>query len=333
MRNLLFIVMLSLFLTGCSKVVLYEALGQREATEMTAILLENSISVERERDKSGTYSLLVPEDELSLSVKLLSQQGYPRADFATLDSVFQSDRMISTPAEERAKFIYAMGQEFSHTISGIQGVLSARVHLVTPQTDPLARVQIQPSASVAIRYNQLFNPTKNVPLIKSLITNGIEGLEYDRVTVALFNDFDGAKIDEQIEIQAQKQAELDKQIQLEQLALFEDAPLIEDNSNVKATEPLPTNAGIAGSAYASENNGQQEKPGILSTIDSLIPWIIFLGIGLALTTVIRKPLNSFIEKFKPVVAAESTIPDAKPIEGKSKTTDLDEIFDILKNPK
>jgi type III secretion protein J len=65
-------------------------------------------------------------------------------------------------------------------------VLSARVHLVMPTTNPNGTVMSSSSAAVFLRYQDTYDIQQLVSQIKTLVANSIEDLAYDRVSVALF---------------------------------------------------------------------------------------------------------------------------------------------------
>jgi type III secretion protein J len=73
----------------------------------------------------------------------------------------------------------------SQTISDIDGVLSARVHLVLPENDPLKQRLVPSSASVFIRHRASVAMNDLIPQVKILVANGISGLTYDKVSVVL----------------------------------------------------------------------------------------------------------------------------------------------------
>ena len=79
--------------------------------------------------------------------------------------------------------ICALSQELSRTVSEIDGVLSARVHLVLPENDPLRQQLVPSSASVFIRHQAQFRLNDLIPQVKLLVANGVAGLSYDKVSV------------------------------------------------------------------------------------------------------------------------------------------------------
>ena len=82
----------------------------------------------------------------------------------------------------------ALAQDLAKTISGIDGVVDARVHIVLPENDPFAKNALPSSAAVAIRSRWNVDIEDLIPSIKSLVKNAIEGLQYEKITVTVFKD-------------------------------------------------------------------------------------------------------------------------------------------------
>ena len=182
LRPLLLLFML--ILAGCTT-ELYAGLPEQEANEMLGILLSHGVSADKVESKDGTVTLSVEKSEFAQAVALLSNAGYPRRQFETMGDVFKSSGLVASPLQERARFIWALGQELSATVADIDGVLSARVQVVLPENDLLARDPTPSSASVFVRYDQRSSVAHLVPQIKMLVANSVQGLSYDKVSVVL----------------------------------------------------------------------------------------------------------------------------------------------------
>ena len=175
----------ALTLAACQE-ELYTNLDQRSANDIVATLQRHGIPAERSLLKGGRYAVSVDEGRFADSIRILNDNGLPKEDFATMGEVFKKDSLVSSPVQERAQMIFALSQELSRTVSEIDGVLSARVHLVLPENDPLRQQLVPSSASVFIRHRADAPIGDLVPQVKMLIANGISGLSYDKVSVALF---------------------------------------------------------------------------------------------------------------------------------------------------
>lgn len=172
----------ALVLAGC-KSDLYTKLQEREANEMLALLLNNNIEASRVAAKDGTSTIQVEEKQIAAAIDLLKAEGLPRQNFKNLGEVFKGSGLIASPTEERARYVYALSEELSRTISDIDGVLSARIHVVLPKNDLLRQDTTPSSASVFIRHDSHAKLTVLLPQIKMLVANSIEGLSYDKVAV------------------------------------------------------------------------------------------------------------------------------------------------------
>ncbi|MBK3666666.1 type III secretion inner membrane ring lipoprotein SctJ [Bradyrhizobium diazoefficiens] len=173
---------LLLLLIGC-KADLYTKVQEREANEMLAVLLRNGVDSARVAAKDGTSTIQVEQSQIAFSIDLLNSEGLPHHTFKSLGEVFSGTGLIASPTEERARYVYALSEELSRTISDIDGVLSARVHVVLPKNDLLRRDATPSSASVFIRHDSKADLSILQPQIKMLVANSIEGLSYDKVAV------------------------------------------------------------------------------------------------------------------------------------------------------
>jgi len=177
--------LLALLLQACNETELYTGLDQRQANEIVATLMRHDIPAERIAGEQGGMTVAVQESRFADAMAILDQSGLPKREFSTLGDIFKSDGLVSSPVEERARMIHGLSQELSSTISDIDGVLSARVHLVLPENDPLRQELIPSSASVFIRHRDTVAMRDLIPQIKMLVANGIAGLSYDNVSVIL----------------------------------------------------------------------------------------------------------------------------------------------------
>ncbi len=176
---------LCLLLAACSEQELYSKLSERQANEMVAVLRSAGIEAEK-KSQEGQFSVTTSRDDFSRAVQTLNAQGYPRDTFDSMGKVFKREGFVSSPLEERARLVHAMSQEISNTIANIDGVVTARVHLVMPERNPLIDKPQPAAASVFIKHRPEKNLAAQTAQIKALVVNSIEGLSYDNVTVALF---------------------------------------------------------------------------------------------------------------------------------------------------
>ena len=179
----------ALLLAGCDKeTTLHAGLEERQANLVMAALLDAGIDCHKAPGEEGTWNVTVVESRFAEAVNLLEKAGLPRRTHQGIGEVFKKTGMISSPSEERIRFMDALAQDLAKTISGIDGVVDARVHIVLPENDPFARHVMPSSAAVAIRSRWDADLTDIVPSVKGLVKNAIEGLQYEKIMVTVFHD-------------------------------------------------------------------------------------------------------------------------------------------------
>jgi type III secretion protein J len=178
------VLLVALLLTAC-EAELYNNLDQRQANEMVATLQQRGIPAQRMAVKGGLFTVVVDKARFADAINILKEAGLPKQEFQSMGQVFKKDGLVSSPTQERAQMIFALSQELSRTVSEIDGVLSARVHLVLPENDPLRQQLVPSSASVFIRHRSTTPVGNLVPQVKMLVANGVAGLSYDKVSVVL----------------------------------------------------------------------------------------------------------------------------------------------------
>ncbi len=179
------VLLLVLLLTGCGYETLYEDLDERQANEMLALLLGEGLAA-RKDGGSGRWQLQTRRRDVPAAIGLLSAEGYPRERFDSLGDVFRKEGFVSSPLEERARLLHALSQELSRTMSAIDGVIAARVHLAIPERSVIGAATSPSSASIFIKHRPGADVAAQAASLKALAVNSIEGLRYDNVTVTFF---------------------------------------------------------------------------------------------------------------------------------------------------
>ena len=189
MRRLSFVVAVALLLAGCdNETTLHSGLEEGQANLVMAALLDAGIECHKSPGEEGTWNVTVYEKNFAAAVNLLEKAGLPRREHKGIGEVFKKTGMISSPSEERIRFMDALAQDLSRTISGIDGVIDARVHIVLPENDPFARNVLPSSAAVAIRSRWDTDLSDVIPSVKGLVKIAIDGLTAEKIMVTVFRD-------------------------------------------------------------------------------------------------------------------------------------------------
>lgn len=177
------VAMLAIGLLCSCRQELHSRVNERDANEILAVLYAAGISAVKRPGEERTWSVELDEAELQRALQVLREHGLPRESFVSTGDIFKKEGLISTPSEERIRFIYAVSQELANTLTQIDGVVTARVHPVIPANDPLASVIRPSSAAVFIKYRRDANLQSMAPAIRNLVMRGIEGLTYENIAL------------------------------------------------------------------------------------------------------------------------------------------------------
>jgi len=185
MLRMFLILLLGMFLSAC-QMELYSNLSENDVNNMLSIMLSNGVDSEKVIDKkTNSYKLMIDKSKIPEAISLLKEHGFPREKVTGVKDLFKKEGLVSSPMEERVRYIYALSQSVQETLSQIDGVLTARVHIVMPENNPFVDSNKPSSASVFIKYH----PSSNIKNIKSkiklIVEKSIEGLTYEKVSVVM----------------------------------------------------------------------------------------------------------------------------------------------------
>lgn len=165
-----------LMLTGCGdSVELHRNISEQEANEVIAELADKQIRAQKIPGKEGV-AVRVRASDISRAVRTLDAAGLPKVARSTLGDIFRKEGVISTPLEERARYIYALSQELESTLSNIDGVIVARVHVVLPERVAPGEPVQPASASVFIKHDPRLDPDNINPRVRRMVASSIPGM-------------------------------------------------------------------------------------------------------------------------------------------------------------
>lgn len=174
----------TLMLSACT-VDLYQGLSEKQANIMLSTLLKNGIDSEKVAQGKNGFSIVVDEENLVQALDILSKNNLPGEDFKNLGDIFKGDGMIASASEENARMAYAISQELSNTFSTMDGVLTARVHIVLGSADKANDTFIEPSASIFIRHTPESTIPNYVSQLREMTSKAVPNLNAKSISITL----------------------------------------------------------------------------------------------------------------------------------------------------
>ncbi|RMR34582.1 Type III secretion protein HrcJ [Pseudomonas syringae pv. coriandricola] len=176
-----------LLLGGCSdETDLFTGLSEQDSNEVVARLADQHIDARKRLEKTGVV-VTVATSEMNRAVRVLDAAGLPRRSRTTLGEIFKKEGVISTPLEERARYIYALSQELEATLSQIDGVIVARVHVVLPERIAPGEPVQPASAAVFIKHSAALDPDSVRGRIQQMVASSIPGMSTQSVDSKKFS--------------------------------------------------------------------------------------------------------------------------------------------------
>ena len=164
-------------ITEPAKTILFSGLESRDAAAVSAKL--DSMAVPYDVKDGGT--ILVPADQVTRLRMALAQDNLPAAGVG-YEIFDKSDAFGTTAFVQNINQLRALEGELSRSIQTIEGIQSARVHLVIPERQVFARDNQTPSASVVLRTRARMDRGQ-VGAIQHLVAASVSGLSAKRVAI------------------------------------------------------------------------------------------------------------------------------------------------------
>lgn len=160
---------------------LYGSLDRLDSSEVGEILDFNDIAYKVD-PKTG--ALLVSADKVHQARLKLAERGIPGNQSIGFELLDQEQPLGTSQFMESARYKRSLEGELSRTISSINSIRGARVHLAIPKASVFVRDGREPSASVFLDLFPGRNiETRQVKGIANLVASSIPELKIENVTV------------------------------------------------------------------------------------------------------------------------------------------------------
>ncbi|EBY6849571.1 EscJ/YscJ/HrcJ family type III secretion inner membrane ring protein [Salmonella enterica subsp. enterica] len=174
-----------LILAGC-RVDLYGNLSENDANHMLALLLSNKISAEKKSDKANGFSLAVDENDFVKAIEVLRQNGYPRKDFRSVEELFPSGQLVTSPMQEAEKIKFLQQQSLEKMLTDVEGVINANVVIGRLENqDSRSNASARQTVSVLIKHTPEVNVKSYAFQIKNLVRNAMPGTRDEDLSLVI----------------------------------------------------------------------------------------------------------------------------------------------------
>ena len=160
--------------------LLYSNLDLKEASEITAALDQANVKYEAKGDGS---TILVPRDKVAATRLMLSSKGLPTSGSVGYEIFDNASALGQTDFVQNLNRQRALEGELARTIRSLDGVTTARVHLVLPRRQLFEEEAGAPTASIVVGLGHRDLSPDQVRSLRNLVAGAVPNLKPDRVTV------------------------------------------------------------------------------------------------------------------------------------------------------
>ncbi|MBI3514932.1 MAG: flagellar M-ring protein FliF [Proteobacteria bacterium] len=178
---LAFVAYLLLRLGGTEMALLYTDLNPGDASKIVTRLDQLGVPYKLRGD--GT-EILVPVDTVPKTRITLAGEGLPAGGSLGYEIFDKSQGLATSSFVQNINQLRALEGELARTLTGIENVRGARVHLVLPQRELFSRERQEPSASIMLRMvgaKRLDKP--QVTAIQHLVAAAVPGMKPERISI------------------------------------------------------------------------------------------------------------------------------------------------------
>lgn len=160
---------------------LFGSLSGEDTNQVITALEANGIDY-RMDNRSGT--LAVASDQVHRARLLLASEGFPREDGLGFETLYQEQEIGVSSFMEQARYHRSLEQELSRTMTAMQGVRAARVHVAVSKQSAFLRQREQPAASVMLQLTpgRTLNARQLAGVIH-LVASSVPNLQAEQVSV------------------------------------------------------------------------------------------------------------------------------------------------------
>jgi type III secretion protein J len=181
-----FVIAAALLLAGCSVPV---AVGLEESDANRVVMALDRAGVDATKDvdpsAEGKFRIDVARDDAPRALAAMSDEELPRPKSKGVLDALDKGQLVPSQAAEHAQFVSGLAGDLERTLTSVDGVLSARVHLNVPEQNPLRDgAPERATASVLVEHRGQ-NPPMSENAVQRLVAGGVRGLAAENVAVVM----------------------------------------------------------------------------------------------------------------------------------------------------
>jgi flagellar M-ring protein FliF len=167
-------------LTTPPMTLLYGELSPADSSQIVAKLETLNVPFKLTGDGS---QILVPEDRALRLRMTMAADGLPSGGSVGYELFDRNDTLGTTSFVQNINSLRALEGELARTISTIDLVEAARVHLVLPKRELFAREKREPTASIVLKLRRGQTDRSQVAAIQNLVAAAVPDLQPQRVSI------------------------------------------------------------------------------------------------------------------------------------------------------
>lgn len=160
-----------------------DAQPEAEARRAVASLARRGVAATTSRDDDGRWRVAVNAGDVSRAVTALQDDVVPRQAQAGFAEVWGERSLVATPPEERARAAQAVAGELARTLTSMDGVLDARVHLALAEPADLGGDRPPTPARASVLLVHHGSPPVRIDEVRALVAGAVAGMRSDDVSV------------------------------------------------------------------------------------------------------------------------------------------------------
>lgn len=160
--------------------LLYGNLSGTDSREITRQLELSGIKFQVADDGA---EIMVPADEVTAIRLQMAEQALPSGGSIGYELFDNMDALGATNFMQNVNLVRALEGELSRTIRSIEGVQSARVHLVMPQREMFTRETQEPTASVYVKMSAGRLAANQVSAVQHIIAAAVPKLRPSNISI------------------------------------------------------------------------------------------------------------------------------------------------------